>query len=172
MRKSILVAALAVWSIAATAQPSATAAPSTTPADEATQFVTAIMDKFNAGDVKAWVSAQADNTLIVDEFAPHTWSGPGSAQRWVDAYMKDSQTNGITGGRVDYGKPLQATSDGTTAYVVLPTTYRFIRKGTKMAEPSSMTFAMKRVGQDWKITSWTFSAAGAAAPEKTVEPNR
>ncbi|HEY4071290.1 MAG TPA: nuclear transport factor 2 family protein [Sphingomicrobium sp.] len=172
MRKSILIAAmLACWPVAAPAQdatpaPAAAAAPAATPADDATRFVTGIIDKFNSGDTKAWVSAQADDTLIVDEFAPHTWSGPGSAQRWLDAYAKDSETNGVTGGRVDYGKPLQATSDGTTAYVVLPTTYRFMQKGMKMAEPSSMTFVMKRAGQDWKVTSWTYSAGGAPAPEK------
>ena len=36
-----------------------------------------------------------------------------------------------------------------------------------MAEPSSMTFVMKRVRLDaWKITSWTYSATAAATPEK------
>jgi ketosteroid isomerase-like protein len=125
-----------------------------------------IMDKFNGGDVKAWVAAQEDDTMIVDEFGPHVWTGTGSAQRWLDDYMKDSTATGITGGRVDYGKPLQATSDGTTAYIVLPTTYRFVQKGAKMAEPGSMTFVMKRAGNDWKIASWTYSAGGVPAPEK------
>src|SRR5690349_20151209 len=167
MRTSLLLAATlaCAWPIAVSAQP-APPAPAMTPAEDATKFVTTIIDKFNGGDVKAWVGAQADDTLIVDEFAPHSWSGAGSAKRWLDAYMKDSQANGVSGGRVDYGKPLQATSDGTTAYLVLPTTYRFVQKGAKMAEPSSMTFVMKRDGKDWKITSWTYSAAGAAAPEK------
>lgn len=145
---------------------SAPAAAQTAPADDATKFVTTIIDKFNGGDTKAWLSAQLDNTLIVDEFAPHAWSGSGSPQRWLDAYAKDSQANGVSGGRVDYGKPLQATSDGKTAYVVLPTTYRFVQKGAKMAEPGSMTFVMKHDGKDWKIASWTYSAGGAAAPEK------
>ena len=145
---------------------SAPAAAQTAPADEATKFVTTIIDKFNGGDTKAWLAAQQDNTLIVDEFAPHVWSGAGSPKRWLDDYAKDSQASGVSGGRVDYGKPLQATSDGATAYVVLPTTYRFVQKGTKMAEPGSMTFVMKHAGKDWKIASWTYSAGGAAAPEK------
>jgi hypothetical protein len=147
---------------AQTAQPLAAA----NPADDATKFVTTIIDKFNSGDTKAWVAAQEDNTLIVDEFAPHVWTGPGSPQRWLDAYSKEAQADGVTSPRVDYGKPLQATSDGATAYVVLPTTYRFVQKGTKMAEPSSMTFVMKREGKDWKIASWTYSAAGSPTPEK------
>jgi ketosteroid isomerase-like protein len=162
MLKSVLaITASASWFVAAAAlaQPA-------NPADDATKFVTTIIDKFNSGDAKAWVSAQANDTMIVDEFGPHTWSGPDSPQRWLDAYAKDSQANGITGGRVDYGKPLQATSDGTTAYIVLPTTYRFVAKGTKMAEPSNMTFVMKHGADGWKITSWTYSATASAAPEK------
>lgn len=136
------------------------------PADDATKFVTTIIDRFNGGDVKAWLAAQEDNTLIVDEFAPHLWTGAGSPQRWLDAYTKDSAVKGVTGGRVDYGAPLRADSDGRTAYVVLPTTYRFVQKGARMAEPSSMTFVVNRQGSQWKIASWTFSAAATAAPEK------
>ncbi len=161
MRRSALIAAAFI---------SASSAPclaqNASPAEDATKFVTTIIDKFNSGDVKSWISAQADNTLIVDEFGPHVWTGAGSPQRWLDAYMKDAQASGVSGGRVDYGKPLQATSDGKTAYIVLPTTYRFTQKGTKMAEPGSMTFVVSRDGKDWKITSWTYSAAGAAAPDK------
>ncbi len=167
MRRAILIAAaLSTSSLAASAQTPPAAQLAASPAEEAAKFVTTIMDKFNGGDVKAWIAAQANDTLIVDEFGPHIWTGSGSAQRWLDDYMKDSTADGIASPRVDYGKPLQATSDGTTAYIVLPTTYRFVQKGTKMAEPSSMTFVVKRDGKDWKIISWTYSAAGAPAPEK------
>ncbi len=168
MRKFVMLAAasLCSWSVALPADPAASPAPAANPADDATKFLTMVMDKFNGGDVKGWVAAQEDDTMIVDEFGPHVWSGRGSAQRWLDDYMKDSAANTITGGRVDYGKPLQATSDGKTAYIVLPTTYRFVQKGTKMAEPGSMTFVMKRAESGWKIASWTYSAGAAPAPEK------
>ena len=160
MRKSALIV-VAVCSTFVVSAPAIAG-----PAEDATGFITKTIDQFNGGDVKAWLAAQEDNTLIIDEFAPHTWSGPGSPQRWLDAYAKDSQTGGVTGGRVDYGKPLHATSDGATAYVVLPTTYRYVQKGVKMAEPSSMTFVMKHEATGWKVTSWTYSAAGPAAPDK------
>jgi hypothetical protein len=162
----IAVAAVSSWSVLAAAQP-VPQPPALSPAADATKFVTTIIDKFNGGDTKAWLSAEQDNTLIVDEFAPHVWTGAGSPQRWLDAYAKDAQANGVSGGRVDYGKPLQATSDGSTAYVVLPTTYRFVQKGAKMAEPSNMTFVMKHDGNGWKISSWTYSATAPAAPEKS-----
>lgn len=135
------------------------------PAEDAVAAVTTTLDKFNGGDVGAFVAAHQDGAIIIDEFAPFIWGGPGSAQRWVDGYVAYTQTTGDTGGRIDYGKPLQANSDGQSAYVVLPATYRFNRKGTKMAGVGSMTFVMRRDGAGWKIGSWTYSAATPVAED-------
>jgi ketosteroid isomerase-like protein len=160
MRKAALLIITAAASSLLVATPAAAA-----PADDATAFVTNIMDKFNGGDAKAFLNAHQDSALIVDEFGAHVWTGSGSAKHWLDDYAKDSTARGITGGRVDYGLPIQANSDGTSAYVVLPTTYRFLQKGTKMAAVGSMTFVVTRSGDNWKIASWTYSGA-TAAPEK------
>lgn len=132
------------------------------PTEDATAAVTSVLEKFNAGDINAFFAAHQDGAFIVDEIAPYVWSG--SAQRWAGDYTKDAEAKGISGGRIDYGKPIQANSDGNSAYIVLPTTYRFVQKGTKMAGKGSMTFVMTRVGKDWKIASWTYSAA-TPAPE-------
>ena len=141
------------------------AAPATAgPAEDAAASLAATMDKFNAGDAAAFIATHQDGAIIIDEFAPYVWGGPGSAQRWVGDYATYTQGTGDSGGRVDYGKPVQAVSDGNSAYIVLPTTYRFTRKGTKMASPGHMTFVMRRAGNDWKIASWTFAGA-TATPE-------
>ena len=160
MLKSVFVAAAmtCAWSGAVSA-----AAPPANPAAAATAFVRTIIDKFNGGDTKGWVSAQENNTYIIDDFGPHVWTGSGSAQRWLDDYTKMAKEQGITGGRVDYEKPIAVNGDERSAYVVLPTTYRFVQNGTKMASPGSMTFIVKRHGKDWKIASWTYSGADPAA---------
>ena len=129
------------------------------PAEDATAAVTTVLDKFNGGDVNAFFAAHRDGALIVDEFAPYVWGGSGSAQKWGEDYGKDAAARGISGGRIDYGKPLQANSDGANAYIVLPTTYRFIQKGAKMAGAGSMTFVMSRADGAWKISSWTYAGA-------------
>ena len=129
------------------------------PAEDATSTVTSVLDKFNTGDINAFFNAHQAGAVIVDEFAPYTWGGANSVQRWAGDYMKDSARRGISGGRVDYGKPLQANSNGTSAYIVLPTTYRFIQNGKKMAGKGSMTFLMTRPQSDWKIAIWTYSGA-------------
>ena len=132
------------------------------PAEDATKAVTTVLDKFNGGDAAAFVAAHRDGAVIVDEFAPYSWSGSGSVKIWLDAYAADATKRGISGGRVDYGKPLQANSDGSSAYIVLPTTYSFTQNSKKMAAKGSMTFVMAKTGGDWKIASWTYSGATPA----------
>jgi ketosteroid isomerase-like protein len=157
MRHALLLAALASTLLAAPAVAG--------PAEDAATFVATIMDRFNGGDAKAFIAAHTDDATIVDEFGQHIWTGKGSAQKWMDDYAAESKTLGVTAGRVDYGKPMQANSDGSVAYIVLPTTYRFTQNGKKMAADGSMTFVVKKAGADWKIASWTYSGA-AWAPEK------
>jgi hypothetical protein len=129
------------------------------PAEDATAAITTVLDKFNGGDIGAFVAAHRDGALIVDEFAPFVWGGSGSVQKWGEDYGKDAAARGISNGRIDYGKPLNAASDGANAYIVLPTTYRFTQKGAKMAGAGSMTFVMSRAAGEWKISSWTYSGA-------------
>ena len=129
------------------------------PAEDAAAAVASILDRFNAGDVDAFFQAHQDGATIVDEFAPFFWTGSGSAQHWAGDYARDAAARGITGGRVDHGAPIRAESDGASAYVVLPTVYRFVQRGRHMAGRGSMTFVMAKAGADWKIASWTYSGA-------------
>lgn len=129
------------------------------PAEDAVAAVTTVLDKFNAGDIDAFVAAHRDGAVIVDEFAPYVWGGSGSVKAWLDGYAKDASARKISDGHMDYGKPIQANSDGTNAYVVLPTTYTFKLDGKPMKGPGSMTFAMAKGTGGWKITSWTYSGA-------------
>jgi ketosteroid isomerase-like protein len=129
------------------------------PVDDAVASVTATLDKLNGGDVDAFVTAHTDGALIVDEFAPFVWTGSGSVQKWLGDYGRDATTRGISAGRIDYGKPIQANGHENSAYIVLPTTYRFMQKGQKMAGAGSMTFVMARSGAGWKISSWTYAGA-------------
>ncbi len=134
------------------------------PAEDATGAVTNVLDRFNGGDIDAFFAAHQDDAVIVDEFAPYVWTGAGSAQRWAGDYMTDAGARGISGGRIDYEAPIHAASDGNAAYIVLPTTYRFVQRGTRMAGRGSMTFIMRRSGETWRIASWTYSGA-TPAPE-------
>ena len=133
------------------------------PAEDATVTVTSTLDRFNGGDVAAFLQAHRDDAVIIDEFAPFVWVGAGTAQRWVADYSRDAEARGISGGRVDYGPAVQAVSDGDSAYIVLPTIYSFNQGGRRMAGRGHMTFVMRRDGSDWKIAGWTYAGGTPAA---------
>ena len=82
----------------------------------------AVMTLVTSVPATAGPAEDATKAVTTDEFAPDTWSGTGSVKTWLDGYAADSKKRGISGGRVDYGAPLQASSDGSSAYIVLPTT--------------------------------------------------
>jgi len=128
------------------------------PAEDATAAVTTWLDKFNAGDVNAFKAAHAPNAVIVDEFGPHFWSGANAPQQWLEDYGKDSTAKGISGGRLDYAAPIRASASDTAAYIVLPTIYRMQQGGKAKSAAGNMTFVMTKVGNAWKIASWTYAA--------------
>jgi ketosteroid isomerase-like protein len=129
------------------------------PAEDAAAAVTSLLDKFNRGDVYAFIRGHRDDAVIIDEFAPYSWAGPGAVKTWLTAYALDSGKRGITKAWMDYDKPIQCNSDGSSAYVVVPTVYSFEQTGRKMAAKGSMTFVMAKTAEGWKISSWTYSGA-------------
>ena len=117
------------------------------------QFV----DNFNKGDTKA-TAACADQTSIIDEFAPHEWHGAGACLTWMKDYDTDAKKNGITDGVVTLGKPKHIDVDGVYAYVVIPSEYSFKKQGKPVKEKdSAFTFALKKGPSGWKITGWSWA---------------
>jgi hypothetical protein len=83
-------------------------APAVVPArqDDVSAPVRQFIDGFNTGNVQAAFAAYANGAItIVDEFAPHIWSGPDAAHQWADEYDKHAQATGVTDGKVTYGQP-------------------------------------------------------------------
>jgi hypothetical protein len=129
-------------------------APGDDPAAPVRQFI----DGFNSGDVQSAFAAYATGAItIVDEFAPHIWSGPNAAHEWADAYDKHAQATGVTDGKVTYGKPTRIVEDADTAYVILPTVYLYKEHGKPIREEGQITAVMNRESDAWKIRGWTWS---------------
>ena len=116
------------------------------------------LDGFNKGDAKTAIAACASETLIVDEFPPHQWSGSGACAKWADDFDADAKKNGITDGLVTLGKPRHVDINGDVAYAVFPATYAFKQNGKPMKEMNSSFTAVAQKGADgWHITAWTWT---------------
>ena len=113
---------------------------------------------FNKGDTASAMAACAETTAIIDEFAPHSWSGDGACQKWADDFDANSKKHRITNGKVILGKPTHVDITGDHAYVVIPSNYTYKQKGKPMAEPGSIfTFALHKGAEGWHITGWSWA---------------
>jgi ketosteroid isomerase-like protein len=126
--------------------------------DDVSAPVRQFIDGFNTGNVEAAFAAYAAGAVtIVDEFAPHIWTGPDAARQWADAYDKHAQATGVTDGKVTYGKPTRTEVYGDVAYVILPTVYLYKEHGKPLQEEGQMTVVLNHDAGNWKIRSWTWS---------------
>jgi len=118
------------------------------------QFV----DGFNKGDVKSALALCADESYIIDEFPPYQWSGAGACGHWANDNEADTKKNGVTDQVVTLGRPKHVDVTGDHAYVVVPVDYAFKQSGKPMKEAgSTLTIALQKSGNDWRITSWAWS---------------
>lgn len=116
------------------------------------------IDGFNTGDVKSAAAAYApSDTVIIDEFPPHQWSGPKALQDWAADYGRNAQATGVSDGSVRLGEATRTEIEGNRAYVIVPSLYTYKEHGRAMAEAGQMTFVLKGGPDHWKITGWTWS---------------
>lgn len=126
--------------------------------DDVSAPVRQFIDSFNRGNVQAAFTAYATGAItIVDEFAPHLWTGPDAGHQWADAYDKHARATGVTDGEVTYGQPTRTEIDGDVAYVVMPTVYLYKEHGKPLREEGQMTVVLNHEAGGWKIRSWTWT---------------
>jgi hypothetical protein len=150
MIKQIVIALLALVLCAPAVVP--------TTGDDAAAPVRQFIDGFNSGNVQSVFAAYASGPItIVDEFAPHIWTGPNAAHEWADAYDKHARATGVTDGKVTYSKPTRIVEDANTAYIVMPTLYLYNEHGKPLKEEGQITAVMNRESGAWKIRGWTWA---------------
>jgi ketosteroid isomerase-like protein len=134
---------------------SATAAQAGDAAVEAT--IRKFNDAFNKGDVDAARALHVGAPVIIDEPAPHYWSGPKAFDAWLGDLTKSEAAEGKTDGQVMVGAPTREVVSGDRAYVITPSTYTFKQKGVTYREVAQMTFVMAKEASGWKIAAWTWT---------------
>ncbi len=116
---------------------------------------------FNKGDVPAAKATLTGAPTIIDEVAPHAWSGPGAFDTWLGDLGKSEAAEGKTGGTVGIGAPNREVVSGDHAYAIAPSTYTFKQKGMTMRETGEMTFVLVKESSGWKISSFVWTSPDA-----------
>ncbi len=131
------------------------------------QFV----DNVELGKFDQAAAALTADVTIIDEFAPHAWSGPDAFKHWGADYDATSKAAHMTNFHVKLGDPLVAEAEGDSAYVVAAASETYKQDGKAMAETARMAFALRHEGGVWKIAAFAWAGRephlrGAGAAKK------
>ena len=115
------------------------------------------IDGFNKGDIRMAQAACADQTFIIDDFPPHEWRGSGATSRWFRDLTALGKKYDMSDPFVTLAKPRQIRVTGTRAYVVVPIKLRYKDKGRLVRRTGSMTLALRKEVESWRITAWAWT---------------
>ena len=115
------------------------------------------IDSFNKGDSAGAAAQFTPSVAIIDEVAPHIWTGAKGFASWAADLMKEAQAKDQSENAVTLGAVKREVISGSSAYVIIAATYSYKQKGVAMHEPAQMTYALKKTAAGWKIAGWTWT---------------
>ena len=119
---------------------------------------------FNAGDLaKAKATHVAAPSILDEVAAPFVWTGPTAFDDWIAVLGRTETARGRSGGHVTFGPVTRETVEGDRAYVFMDSRYTFQQDQRTMTEIGTITFALIREGEAWKIQAWAWTSEAAVA---------
>src|SRR5215472_1877505 len=117
------------------------------------------IDGFNKADLKEMTSMCEPSASLIDDFAPHIWTGANACANWFKGFIVWAKANSYTNNTVTIaGKPWQLMIDGDHAYVVLPVKYTWLQAGKPGQLLGSVyTLVLEKTKAGWLITGWTWA---------------
>src|SRR5271166_5646344 len=105
---------------------------------------------FNRGDLKGFAALCTSPATVLDDFPPHTWSGPTACTDWANALSAGFKKNDVTNATVIFGTPWHVDVTGNVAYVVVPATLTYNQKGKPVKETGSIfTIVLRKTATGW-----------------------
>ena len=119
------------------------------------QFV----EGFNNDDTDRMQQACLDETSIIDDFAPHEWTGPRATTRWYLEMARMATGYGMSEWSVTLAEPSDVTVSDRLAYVVVPVGVRWMQHGTATLRTGFMTMGLREGSEGWRISAlaWTWT---------------
>jgi ketosteroid isomerase-like protein len=112
---------------------------------------------FNKGDMQAMAAECADQASIIDDFAPHVWTGAGACARWASDFQQFVKSTASADPKVTVGKPWHLDVAADLAYVVAPTTFSFKQKGKPVQQDGVVTVALQKGASGWRMIGWAWA---------------
>ncbi len=99
----------------------------------------------------------SDGLVIVENFAPFVFQGPGAFERWRDGFREHATAGDLTELQHSFGPAQDVSLEGDTAYFVLPTTWTGRAHGRPFSEDGGWAFVLVRDQGRWRIRSYAWA---------------
>jgi ketosteroid isomerase-like protein len=115
------------------------------------QPIDALIAAANADDAAAMDRYVTSDAIVVDDFAPYRWTGPHAAREWWTAIDALFAKAGIAHVRAVASAVTQYSVSPNAAYVVVPLSVSYVRKGRDAGNTGLWTCVLHRYGATWKL---------------------
>jgi len=122
--------------------------------------ISAVASALNAGNASALKNAFTADAVIVDEFPPFKWAGAGAGVVWFTDFSAFAKKLKISAAHATPHDAKYYEHDAKTAYVVVPTDFKYAVSGKPAAETGAWTFVFVKRGGRLKIASMTWAKTG------------
>ena len=99
----------------------------------------------------------AEGVVVVENFAPFLFEGPGAFARWRQGFDAHRQAGGLAQLRHRFGPAQDFADDDGTAYFVLPTTWTGQTHGRAFSEDGGWAFVLEAAEGRWRIRSYAWA---------------
>ncbi|HEX2594279.1 MAG TPA: nuclear transport factor 2 family protein [Rhizomicrobium sp.] len=100
-------------------------------------------------DLRAFADS---GVVIVENFAPYLFEGPGAVQRWADGMR--THTAATDALAYQFGPAIDFETDGDRAYFSLPTNWTGRAGPTPFSEDGGWSFVLVKQKGEWRILSY------------------
>ena len=111
------------------------------------------VEAFNANDVQGMQRASTASTSIIDDFAPHEWSGRHATTTWYREMARMASGHGMSAWSITLGDPRRLIVSEGIAYVAVPADVRWLHADAPAGRPCLMTMVLREEADGWRISS-------------------
>jgi ketosteroid isomerase-like protein len=125
-------------------------------ANDVVSHVQELIQHFNKGE--ALSADMADTLQVIDDFPPFFWNGKNALAEWGKAFGIETERRSIVKTSMTLGKATLVDVRDDHAYVVVSATCFFThRNGRHDQERGTLTLALTKTDQMWKVSAITWS---------------